>query len=302
MVINKPTLHHATRQHFGLRGDPFASPIQPDDIYLSRDMRGVLEAMRETAVRPGGFLGVVGESGGGKSVLTHALLDKLTRAEAPVTIIKPMVLRSTDKMEVGKAAGKPITTQFIGDAIMEALAPGVPIRTGDYARQRQLERTLIDSSRGGRKHLVLIEEAHDLSRTMLKHLKRLLEVCDGMMPTLSVLLVAQPELLLKLDPNDRYVRDVVARLELITLPPLDNDLVPYLKHRFTRIGAELEAVIDSGAIDALRERMTVSGRGRRAGSTLYPLHVANALTVALNAAADLGAPKVTRDLIVGGAA
>lgn len=34
---------------------------------------------------------------------------------------------------------------------------------------------------------------------------------------------------------------------------------------------------------------------------LYPLAVHNALTAAMNTAADLGAPKVTRDIVAGGA-
>lgn len=299
MVINKPRLHQSTRQHFGLRSDPFADPNTLDEVYLSRDMRGVLEVMRETAMHPGQFVAVVGESGAGKTTLTDVLMERLQKTDTSVTVIRPEVQWSTDKMEAGKPAGKPINSQFLGEFILSTLTPGQPMRSSAAARQEQIKRTLIASARTGERHLLLIEEAHDLSRTMLKQLKRLLELRDGMMRTLSVLLIAQPELLHKLNPNDASMREVTARCEIVHLPPLDNDLVPYLTHRFQRAGVALDAVIDAAAIDALRDKMSLSARNKRGLSQIYPLALHNALISMLNAAADIGAPKVTRDFVGG---
>lgn len=299
MVINKPRLHQSTRQHFGLRSDPFADPNTLDEVYLSRDMRGVLEVMRETAMHPEQFVAVVGESGAGKTTLTDVLMERLQKTDTSVTVIRPEVQWSTDKMEAGKPAGKPINSQFLGEFILSTLTPGQPMRSSAAARQEQIKRTLIASARTGERHLLLIEEAHDLSRTMLKQLKRLLELRDGMMRTLSVLLIAQPELLHKLNPNDASMREVTARCEIVHLPPLDNDLVPYLTHRFQRAGVALDAVIDAAAIDALRDKMSLSARNKRGLSQIYPLALHNALISMLNAAADIGAPKVTRDFVGG---
>lgn len=295
MVTHKPELTLAARKHFNLGADPFAEPEHIDDVYLSRDMRIVLETMRQKAIRPGGFLAVVGESGSGKSTLSDTLQDKLARADGSVIVIKPSVRTSVDR----DTRGKPITSAYVAEFIMAALAPAVSLRSSTAARQMQLERTLIDSFRAGNRHLLLIEEAHDLTRTMLKHLKRLLETKDGLARTLSIVLIAQPELLHKLNPNDPSMREVVQRCEVVTLPPLDNDLHAYLKHRFARIGVELSNVVDESGIDALRARLTPA-KSRAHGSLLYPLAVHNCLAAAMNECASLGAPKVTRDIVAGG--
>jgi type II secretory pathway predicted ATPase ExeA len=64
-------------------------------------------------------------------------------------------------------------------------------------------------------------------------------------------------------------------------------------------------VIDQAGIDAMRARLTTTklGLGRKglgdaqAVSLLYPLAVNNLLTACMNLAADLGAPKVTADVV-----
>jgi len=100
------------------------------------------------------------------------------------------------------------------------------------------------------------------------------------------------------------VREVVQRCEVVELLPLDARLEDYLKFKLARVGKTLADVIDAGGIDALREKLTVNTGRREAGkpvrdtvSLLYPLAVNNLLTGALNLAADLGAPKVTADVV-----
>jgi len=111
-----------------------------------------------------------------------------------------------------------------------------------------------------------------------------------------VILIGQPELGVKLSEHNPAVREVVQRIEIITLPPLDNELGAYLAHRFKRAQVPLDKVVDQGAIDALRTKLVPS---RGAGSLLYPLAVQNALTAAMNRAADLGVPTVTADVVRG---
>lgn len=296
MLLRKQSLTPAARAHFKLARDPFVDCREPADVYLSPDARYVREAMWST-VRHGGFLGVVGESGAGKSTLREELLERISRDEPSIIVCQPYVLAMEDKDTVGKT----LRSHHIAECIVRNVAPLAPPRSSPDARFYQLHEILRESARSGMRHTLLIEEAHCLPIPTLKHLKRYLELKDGMRPLLSVILVGQPELMVKLDERNPQVREVAQRIELVHLAPLDQHLQDYLRHRFRRFDANLDDIIDTGGLDAIRMRLTPSGKQQRGGSLLYPLAVHNALAAAMNAAAELGAPKVTRDL-VGGAA
>ena len=288
MLLRKQSLSPAARQHFGLARDPFGECREPADVFLSPDARYVREAMWSVC-RHGGFLAVVGESGAGKSTLREELAERI-HAESPGTVlIQPYVLAMEDKDSVGKT----LRSQHIAEAIVRAVAPLAKTMSSPEARFRQLHDVLRDSHRTGARHVLVIEEAHCMPVQTLKHLKRYLELKDGMKPLMSVILLGQPELALKLNEQDPGVREVVQRIELVPLAPLDQHLEAYLQHRFGRAGVKLTDVVDASGMDALRARLTPA-QGRHRGSLLYPLAVHNCLTAAMNAAADLGAPKVSK--------
>jgi type II secretory pathway predicted ATPase ExeA len=168
------------------------------------------------------------------------------------------------------------------------------------AKSRQLHRLLKDSRRAGYSHCLIIEEAHALSIPTLKHLKRFMELEDGFKKLLSVVLIGQSELKVKLSERSPEVREVVQRCELVELQPLDAQLEDYLRFKFRRVGADLDALFDKTACDAIRERLIFSRgdqKGRETISLMYPLMINNLVTAALNSAAALGFDKVTADII-----
>lgn len=290
-MLRKQALSAKTRQHFNLTRDPFGECQDTADVFLSPDIRYVREAMMDK-VRHGGFLAVVGESGAGKTTLCEEQQDRLAREQQPVIVIKPYVLA----MEDNDTKGKTLKAQHIAEAIMAAVAPLTSLKSSPEARFRQVHMALRDSSRANNRHVLFIEEAHSLPIATLKHLKRFLELKDGMKPLLSIILLGQPELAKKLSEQNPEVREVVQRIEIVHLPPLDNDLEGYLRHRFARVGMKLEDVIDRSGIDAVRTRLTTTA-ARGASSWVYPLATHNVLAAAMNAAAAVGAPKVTGDIV-----
>ncbi|HET8898429.1 MAG TPA: AAA family ATPase [Rhodanobacteraceae bacterium] len=296
MLLKKTTLSPAARKHFGLSRDPFTDCRELADVFLdSADVRYAREAMWST-VRHGGFLGVVGESGSGKTTLREELLERLQRDEPSVIAAQPYVLA----MEERDTVGTTLRSKHIAECLLRAVAPLAPLKSSPEARFRQLHETLRESARSGMRHTLLIEEAHCLPIPTLKHLKRYLELKDGMRPLLSIVLLGQPELAVKLDESNPQVREVAQRIELLHLPPLDQHLGAYLRHRFARAGADYDAIMAADGLSALQTRLTPRHAPTR-GSLLYPLAVHNALASAMNTAATLGAPKVTRDMF-GGAA
>lgn len=291
MLLRKQNLTPQARRHFQLGGDPFADPSTAEDVFLSPDIRYVRESMYQVA-RHGGFMAVIGESGAGKSTLREELADRIRREEQAVILIEPYVLAMEGTDQVGKTLRSP----HIAEAIMACVAPLAKTKSSPEARFRQLHESLRDSSRAGHSHVLVIEEAHSLPLATLKHLKRFRELKDGLRPLLSVILIGQPELAVKLSEHNPEVREVVQRIEIVTLPTLGTNLTDYLAHRFKRAGVPLDKVADRAALDALRAKLTPT---RSEGSLLYPLAVHNALAAAMNRAADLGVPMVTADVMRG---
>lgn len=280
-------LSPAARQHFNLARHPFIDDVQgPQDVYLSRDQRYIRESMYYAA-KHSGFLAVVGESGSGKTTLRRDLLDRIRRDNEPIIIIQP---QTVDKRVLSAA--------HICDAIIADLSTEKP-RQSLEAKARQIQRILANSANTGNAHALVIEEAHDLSVSTLKYLKRFWEMEDGFKKLLGIILVGQPELGDRLDERRNYeAREVIRRCEVATLKSLNGNLEEYLALKFKRVGATLDQVFDADAFDAIRARLT----RRRANSPevesqLYPLVVHNLCAKAMNAAVDLGLPKVNAQLI-----
>lgn len=297
MLLRRQGLFPATKQHFNLFRDPFTDDVGcHEDVFLSGDIRYVREAMLHTA-KHGGFLAVIGESGSGKSTLRRDLIDRLAHDDAPVLVIEPYVLAMEDNDKKGKA----LRALQIAEAILAVVAPLERLPANPESRFRLLHRVLRDSRRAGQSHVLVIEEAHCLSVTILKHLKRFLELEDGFKRLLSIILLGQTELRQKLSETNHEVREVVQRCEIVELRALNGNLGQYLRHKFARVGVEdMGQILTEEGIEALKAKLT--GPAARSGSKdsvsyCYPLAVGNVLTAAMNLAAEIGAPVVNADVI-----
>ena len=158
------------------------------------------------------------------------------------------------------------------------------------------------SRRAGRRHLLVIEEAHCLPSPTLKHLKRFLELKDGMQRLVGIALIGQPELRDRLSSQNADVREVAQRCEVVELEPLDGELEGYLRHKFARFDLKFEDVFAPDAADAIRARLVHIPRGGKATdarSECFPLVVNNLVCRAMNAAARTGWPQVDAQVIAG---
>ena len=296
MLLAKQALFPATKKHFSLFSNPFTDEVRSaKDVFTSPDVRYVREALFQTA-KFGGFMAVVGESGAGKSTLRRDLIDRINGENLPVVVIEPYIIA----MEDNDLKGKTLKASHIAEAVINTLAPLENVKRSPEARFRQLHRVLKDSARAGNQHILIIEEAHSLPLPTLKHLKRFFELEDSFKKLLSIVLVGQPELKLKLSERNFEVREVVQRCEVVELAPLDNCLEQYVDWRLQSIGRKTSEIFDDTALDAVRERLILTNsRNKAQTSLLYPLAVGNLLTAAMNLAAELGAPQVTADVVKG---
>ncbi len=281
----------AAKKHFRLFVDPFQDDVQgPDDVYAGPDQRYIRESMMQTA-KHGGFMAVIGESGAGKTTLRRDLLDRIAREDLSIVAIQPRVIDKTK-----------LNASMICDAVISDLAPQEKIKLSLEAKARQIERLLIESSRAGNRHVLIIEEAHDLTISTLKYLKRFYELEDGFRKLISIILIGQPELHGLLNEKQNHsAREVIRRIEIATLDPMDPaGIEAYLRTKFEheRIKSRLDDVFDADAYGALYNRLTLRIRGVNAvRSRAFPLSINNLVKSAMNEAAKTGSPRVSAELL-----
>lgn len=289
MLLRRQTLTPKAKQQFNLGRDPFSDLNCAADMWVSPDIRYVRECMFTTA-KHGGFLAVVGESGSGKSTVAIDLEQRIIDEKLPMTLIKPYVLAAEETDHKGTM----LKSAHVAESILRTLAPNAPVRIGPEARFRQIHKALIDSHKNGYSNCLVIEEAHSMPITSLRHLKRILELKEGFTPLVSVILIGQPELMIKLSERNADVREVVQRCEVVNLNPMRPELVEdFLRHRFARVGANVNNIIDQSGITQLAARLVA----KSGASQLYPLAIGNFMLAAMNIAAVTGAPVIDADII-----
>ncbi len=273
---------------FGLEMDPFHKDVNTrKDVFITPDIRYACNAVYQTA-KHGGMLAVIAESGAGKSVVRRDFQDRLQAERAPIRVILPVTL-AKDKL----------TDSSICEAIIRQLAPGTKLRQTNEGRANQTQDILAESAKAGSMHVLVIEEAHDLTDKAIKLLKRFWELETGFKKLLSIVIFGQPELDVRLDSRaNPSLREFINRCEKVSLPPLDGALEDYLKFKFARVGGNYLNVFEKDAFDAIREALTGKLRNGDKVSQVYALNVNNLVTKAMNECAELGAPKVRADALL----
>jgi type II secretory pathway predicted ATPase ExeA len=280
-------LNLTTRKTFGIFKDPFTDDvITSGDVYLNDGSRFAAEYLFQTA-RAGGMLALIGESGSGKSTIRRLAVDRWQLEEQKVRVISPRII---DK-------GR-LTASLICDAVIADCSTEKPRRTLE-AKARQVEQILTNSSRSGFSHVLMIEEAHDLSIQTLKYLKRFWELEDGFKKLLAIVLIGQVEMKAKLDESKNWeAREIIRRMEILELEPLeDKDIAAYLDIKFSRLNKDRKSVFTDDACTALARRLQRQTRSGVVYSVAYPILINNWARKAMNLAASMKVKVVDADVV-----
>jgi len=281
-------LNLKTFKKFGITADPFTGDVvKADDVYLTDETRFIAEYILQAA-KAGGMVALVGESGSGKTTIRRYAIDRMEREGQKVRVIIP---RTIDKTR--------LTTSSICDAIIRDCSSETPKRTLE-AKARQIEKILTNSSHAGYNHVLMIEEAHDLTVNTLKYLKRFWELEDGYKKLLSIVLVGQIEMKHKLDESKNWeAREVIRRMEVLELSPLENgkEVADYLDIKFKRLGKKRKEIISDSGCEAIAKRLHKQTRTEIVYSVAYPLLINNWTRKAMNLAVELGAEIVDAEVV-----
>jgi type II secretory pathway predicted ATPase ExeA len=286
-LIEHVMLTAQAKRHFKLTFNPLNADLAgAGDVYLGDEQRYLASVIVE-AIQNARMIAVVGESGSGKSTIWDWVRDQVREQKQPVHLIQPMV---TDKDR--------LTGVGILQAIVRDLDPNVTLRHSAELLTRQAYTLIADRVAEGQKCVLVFEEGHDLPVAAIKQLKRFHEFKLGWKRALGIILLAQPELLRKLNAKGLEAREVKNRLEIIRMLPLDADLEAYVAHRLARVNLQPDTLFAPDAWQAIRDVLKASCGDGSTVSLCYPLLVGNLITAALNGAAELGAPKVDRGIVL----
>jgi len=220
---------------FGFKENPFNLTPDPRYLYLSRYHREALDHLLYGINERRGFIAITGGIGTGKTTLCRALLEHLDP----------------------KTKSALIFSSFISDMeVLETINEEFGIPMGPEAKTKKdyidaLNQFLLNNFRNGGNALLLIDEAQNLSHTVLEQIRMLSNLETEKDKLIQVVLVGQSELKGILSaPSLRQLNErITVRYDL---RPVDaTDLRGYVTHRLAVAGGGGNPTFTKGAFAAV---------------------------------------------------
>ena len=221
-------------EYFGLKEMPFAAEPNPRLLVLMEEHREALATMVYAIEQQEGWALIVGEPGVGKTTLIMALLRELGERVIPAVITNPTLT----------------PLDFMNQVALELGLEGPFVSKGPFLST--LGQFINRCRLQGRKVLLVVDEAQDLSAEMVEEL-RLLGNLDASLPrVLNILLVGQPELVrvLKRSASRALLQRLHRNYALKPLNPTAS--AEYIRQRLTLAGSQRE-IFEPDALEAVHE-------------------------------------------------
>jgi general secretion pathway protein A len=220
---------------FGLSEKPFSITPDPRYLYLSERHAEALAHLLYGINESGGFIQLTGEVGTGKTTVVRTLLSRVPHHADVAVILNPRVT----------------PVEFLL-TICEEL--GVSIAETDRASVKQmvdaLNRRLLSAHAEGRRIIVLVDEAQNLSIEVLEQVRLLTNLETPTQKLLQIILIGQPELRELLDRTE--LRQLAQRITgRYHLNPLSREeTLGYVRHRL-RVAGATDEIFTPGALREL---------------------------------------------------
>ena len=222
-------------EFYGLTEKPFSIQPDPSFLYWGRGHRLAYAMLEYGVVNQAGISVITGEVGCGKTTLIHRLLEQLSDTHTVALLSNIQPGRGELLSWVLMGFGEP----FAGKTHVEMFA--------------QVQNFFIREYSKGKRVVLIIDEAQNLSVDMLEELRMLSNINAGKDQLLQLILVGQPQL-----------KDLLSRPDMLQLAqrvgsdfhlsPLSREEVhSYIETRLTIAGSR-RRIFSDGAMDLVAEQ------------------------------------------------
>ncbi len=220
--------------YYGLTSKPFQLNPDPSFYYASKQHRRAMAYLEYGLSQNEGFIVVTGEVGAGKTTIVRGLLNDLDQTKV--------------------VAGQLVTTQLGAEDTlrMVAAAFGVPTKNaGKSDMLLSLEAYLIDVTRQGKRCLLVVDEAQNLTPRAVEELRMLSNFQFGTQALLQSFLIGQPEFR-KIMQSQEMLQLRQRVIAACHIGPMDREETQaYIEHRLRCAGSTGLPRFDSEAFDAI---------------------------------------------------
>jgi putative secretion ATPase (PEP-CTERM system associated) len=219
---------------YGLKVKPFQLNPDPSFYFDSKQHRRAKAYLEYGLHQNEGFIVVTGEIGAGKTTIVRGLLDTL------------------DKEKV--VAAQIVSTQLDADDILRMVAAAFGVRFKDMAKADlilALEAFLVEVARRGKRCLLIVDEAQNLTPRAVEELRMLSNFQFESHALLQSFLVGQPEFrAIMLSPQMEQLRQRV--IAACHIGPINaEETREYITHRLSCAGSKGEPQFDAAAYETI---------------------------------------------------
>lgn len=205
--------------HYGLTGRPFQLTPDPDFWFDAASHRKAMAYLGYGLSQGEGFVVITGAPGTGKTTLLGHLVKTIDPER--VNVIKI------------------VTTRIEAQDLLHLVADGLGVDSHGMTKAemlRAIERGLHAVARGGKRTLLVVDEAQGLPEASLEELRMLSNFQAGGYALLQIFLLGQPEFRQALaSPSLEQLRQRVIAMHHLA-PLAAEEVEPYLIHRLSQVG------------------------------------------------------------------
>jgi general secretion pathway protein A len=219
---------------FGLTSKPFQLNPDPAFYFASKQHRRAKAYLEYGVSRNEGFIVITGEIGAGKTMVLRSLIEGLNGSNV--------------------ITGHLVTTQLGAEDTLRMVGAAFGFRVKDVPKSElliTLEAFLISQTSKGKRCLLVVDEAQNLTPRAVEELRMLSNFQFGNQALLQSFLVGQPEFreILQQPEMEQFRQRVAATCHI---GPLDEDETrAYIEHRLKCAGAKDKPTFDAAAFEGI---------------------------------------------------